>query len=139
MPAMGIDRDDLMFRAFADRRRLRILHLLQGGEMCVADIVSILGLPQSTVSRQLGLLREAGLVTSREDGLWRHYALAAAGTPLHAHLVACLGRCFAHVPELERDGERAAAVRAGGGCCPGAAQPATGDSACSPAASRTPK
>lgn len=136
---MGIDRDGLLFRAFADRRRLRILHLLHGGEMCVADLVEVLGLPQSTVSRQLGLLRDAGLVASREDGLWRHYALAAAETPLHAHLVACLGRCFDHVPELKRDEAHAAAVRAGGGCCPGSSQPVAGDSVRSPGASRTPK
>ena len=51
-----------MFRAFADVRRLRILHLLREREMCVADLVEVLGLPQSTVSRQLGILRDAGLI-----------------------------------------------------------------------------
>jgi ArsR family transcriptional regulator len=111
--------DDLMFRAFADERRLRILHLLRRRETCVADLVEILGLPQSTVSRQLGILREAGLVSFREDGLWRHYALTVPAGALHEHLVDCLGRCFAHVPELREDASRAEALHAAGGCCPG--------------------
>lgn len=136
---MAIDGDDLLFRAFADRRRLRILHLLREGEACVGDLVAILDLPQSTVSRQLGLLRKAGLVAVREDGLWHHYALSPPGTPLHDHLLACLGRCFTHVPELKRDARRAAAVRADGGCCPGAAQPAAGEPARSCRTSPAPK
>lgn len=107
-----------MFRAFADERRLRILHLLRRGEMCVADLVEVLGIPQSTVSRQLGILRDAGLVSSREDGLWRHYALTEPETPLHEHLVDCLGRCFTHVPDLRLDAERAGKIQAAGGCCP---------------------
>ena len=108
-----------MFKAFADVRRLRVLHLLRQGEMCVADLVEVLELPQSTVSRQLGILRDAGLVRWREDGLWRHYALTAPGTPLHAHLVDGLSRCFEHVPELELDAARAEKIRRNGGCCPG--------------------
>jgi len=110
--------DDLMFRAFADERRLRILHLLRRRETCVADLVEILGLPQSTVSRQLGILREAGLVSYREEGLWRHYAMTAPAGALHEHLVECLGSCFAHVPELREDATRAEALHAAGGCCP---------------------
>ena len=107
-----------MFRAFADVRRLRILHLLKEREMCVGDLVEVLGLPQSTVSRQLGILREAGLVTGREEGIWRHYALAPTSSCLHEHLVDCLGRCFAHVPELRADTEAATRVQRAGGCCP---------------------
>jgi ArsR family transcriptional regulator len=114
--------DDLLFRAFADERRLRILHLLRAGEMCVADLVQILDLPQSTVSRQLGILREAGLIGYREEGPWRHYALVPPAGPLHEHLVECLGRCFAHVPELQDDARRATEVTAAGGCCPAAGQ-----------------
>ena len=115
---MGTRQDDLMFRAFADERRLRMLHLLRECEMCVADLVAVLALPQSTVSRQLGILREARLITYREDGLWRHYALAEPMSPLHVHLLDCLGRCFAHVPELRNDAARASDVRETGGCCP---------------------
>lgn len=48
---------DSMFRAFSDRTRLRILHVLQGGELCVGDIVEILQAPQPRISRHLARLR----------------------------------------------------------------------------------
>ena len=130
---MDSQRDNLLFRAFADERRLRILHLLREEEMCVADLVDVLALPQSTVSRQLGLLREAGLVSYREDGLWRHYALVTPASPLHEHLIGSLGRCFAHIPELAEDAHRAAALRISGGCCPTNRQtPRGATSVCAP-------
>ena len=55
-------RVDVMFRAFSDRTRLRILHMLRGGELCVCDIVAVLGVPQPKASRHLAYLRKAGLV-----------------------------------------------------------------------------
>ncbi|HLL88285.1 MAG TPA: metalloregulator ArsR/SmtB family transcription factor, partial [Tepidisphaeraceae bacterium] len=58
---------DVMFRAFSDRTRLRLLHLLRaaGGEVCVCDLVRVLGAPQPKVSRHLAYLRRAKLVTAR--------------------------------------------------------------------------
>lgn len=136
---MDTQPDNLMFRAFADERRLRILHLLREQEMCVGDLVEVLDLPQSTVSRQLGILREAGLVGYREDGLWRHYVLVTPAGPLHEHLIESLGRCFAHVPELANDRARATEVRTSGGCCPAAGQALpTAVSTCSPTAPAEP-
>jgi len=114
-PMSGIDR---MFRAFADPTRLRILHLLLAGEHCVSDIVSILGAPQAKVSHHLKYLHGAGLVEVRKEGLWCFYQLRPAQSPFHATLIECLGHCFASVPELAADRERAAKVRASGGCCP---------------------
>ena len=48
---------DAMFRAFSDRTRLRILHLLLPGELCVCHIVGVLDLPQPKISRHLAYLR----------------------------------------------------------------------------------
>jgi ArsR family transcriptional regulator len=93
---------DRLFRAFADRTRLRILHLLQAGEMCVCDLVSGLGVPQPTASRHLAYLRRAGLVRVRTSGSWKYYALAEASSPFHARLLDCLATCFTDVPELAR-------------------------------------
>lgn len=107
-----------MFRAFADETRLRLLHLLREEEVCVGDIVATLELPQPTVSRHLAHLRRAGLIEARRDGVWRYYRLTPPGTPLHEHLVACLDSCFADVPVIQEDVERARAVKARGGCCP---------------------
>ena len=58
---------DLMFRAFSDRTRLRILYLLQSGECCVGNLVEILGVEQPSASRHLAYLRRAGLVSVRKD------------------------------------------------------------------------
>jgi ArsR family transcriptional regulator len=94
---------DLMFRAFSDRTRLRILHMLRGGELCVCDLVTVIDVPQPKISRHLAYLRRAGLVTARKDGLWSHYTLAPARTPFHKKLLECLENCFQDVPELAED------------------------------------
>ncbi len=109
---------DQMFRAFADRNRLRILHLLLDGELCVGDIVEILDAPQPRISRHLAYLRKANLVNVRKEGLWSYYSLAPAKGGFHRNLLACLGSCFADVPELKGDAKRARRVRSSGGCCP---------------------
>ena len=112
------DTVDSMFRAFSDRTRLRILHVLRGGELCVGDIVESLRAPQPRISRHLAYLRKANLVLVRKSGLWSHYSLAPAKTPFHRKLLECLGKCFNAVPELQADEARAAKIRASGGCCP---------------------
>lgn len=109
---------DAMFRAFSDRTRLRILHVLQGGELCVGDIVEILQAPQPRISRHLAYLRKANLVAVRKAGLWSHYSLAPSKTPFHRKLLECLAKCFGEVPEIQADSARAAKIRSSGGCCP---------------------
>lgn len=103
---------DGMFRAFSDRTRLRILSLLRPGELCVCDLVRVIGAPQPTVSRHLAYLRKAGLVSARREGLWMYYTLAPATAALHRKLLECLACCFGDVPELARDA--AALGRPGG-------------------------
>ena len=107
---------DRLFRAFSDRTRLRILHLLSTGEVCVNDLVSSLRLPQPTVSRHLSYLKRSGLVTTRRESSWIYYALAEARSPFHAKLLDCLSSCFADVPELARDSARAQ-KKAARPCC----------------------
>lgn len=94
---------ELIFRALSDRTRLRILNLLQGGELCVCDVVDVLDSPQPTISRHLAYLRKAGLVIARKDGLWSYYRLTDAQTEFHERLLECLAACRAEVPQLERD------------------------------------
>ena len=105
-----------MFRAFSDRTRLRILYLLRGGELCVCDIVRVLGLPQPKVSRHLAYLRKAGLVTPRKEKNWSYYELAPAAGDFHRRLLDCLACCFREVPELAGDAERLRAGGCGTGC-----------------------
>lgn len=112
-----------IFRAFADETRLRILHLLNEGEMCVGDLVTILDLPQPTVSRHLSYLRHARLVDTRKEGLWRFYRLAAVENPLQERLFDCFGGCFADIPALKADAEKATEIEKNGkSCCPNAAR-----------------
>ena len=112
------DSVDTMFRAFSDRTRLRILHVLRPGEMCVGDIVESLRAPQPRISRHLAYLRKANLVVARKSGLWSRYSLAPAKTPFHRKLLECLENCFGGVPEIQGDAARAARIRKSGGCCP---------------------
>jgi len=107
-----------MFRAFADRTRLRILYLLQGGELCVGDIAEILKVPQPKASRHLIYLHKAGLVVTRKQGLWSFYALRPPQTAFHQKLLECLGQCFKDVPGIAADAERAAKLKQSTGCCP---------------------
>jgi ArsR family transcriptional regulator len=109
---------DRVFRAFADRTRLRILSLLTGGELCVCDLVAVLNVPQPTASRHLAYLRRAGLVLARKQGPWTYYRLAPAASQFHRTLIGCLGCCLADVPELRADAAKAANLRQPAGCCP---------------------
>jgi ArsR family transcriptional regulator len=105
-----VSRVDRLFRAFSDRTRLRILHLLRGGELCVCDLVSVLNVPQPKVSRHLSYLRRSGLVQVRKDGLWCYYQLAPARNTFHTKLLDCLACCFQNVPEIQKDAIRLAKV-----------------------------
>ncbi len=116
------DRTDLMFRAFSDRTRLRILYLLRDGECCVGNVVDILGIEQPSASRHLAYLRKAGLVAVRKAAQWSYYSLAPAKSDFHAKLLECLGCCFSEVPQIRADKKRAAEIRECGGCCPGEEQ-----------------
>jgi ArsR family transcriptional regulator len=67
---------DDFFAALADPTRRRILALLQaGGEQCVCVLYETLDLPQPKVSRHLAVLRAAGIVATRREGLWVHYRI----------------------------------------------------------------
>ncbi|MFZ5907342.1 MAG: ArsR/SmtB family transcription factor [Nitrospirota bacterium] len=64
-----------IYKALSDETRLRIIKLLEHGELCVCDIVASLDIIQPKVSFHLGVLKEAGLVKDRRVGKWIHYRL----------------------------------------------------------------
>ncbi len=97
---------DKIFKAFADENRLRILHLLSQGEQCVCDLMGVLKMGQSKVSRHLSYLRNAGLVKHRKEGLWVYYSLEKPVGEFHKRLLSCLDCCLEDVPSLTRDRER---------------------------------
>jgi len=77
----AIDQLESVFKALADKTRLRIVALLGSNEVCVCHIHDSLEVPQPTVSRHLAYLRRAGLVDVRRDGVWMHYQVARALDP----------------------------------------------------------
>ncbi len=97
---------ETLFKALGDRTRLRILSLLQAGEICVCDIHGSLGLPQPAVSRHLAYLRKAGLVSGRKDGLWVHYRLASLPDPVAQTVVDAVNHALGHTAAAERDRRR---------------------------------
>lgn len=94
-------------KALADPSRVRIVCALKDRELCVCQIVELLGLAPSTVSKHVSVLRQAGLVESRKDGRWVHYRRPGQGiSPL---ALAALRLCDDHLaaaPGLAADATR---------------------------------
>lgn len=96
------------FKALSDETRLRLLHILQRYELSVNELVNILGMGQSRVSRHLKILTDAGLLTSRRDGLWVFYAADAEG-PGHDFIRAILPFVVTD-PSMQADTDMAAQI-----------------------------
>jgi len=68
-------------KALADESRIRILGALRGSELCVCQLIELLGLAPSTVSKHLSILKNARLIDSRKQGRWMYYRLTGADAP----------------------------------------------------------
>ena len=64
-----------IFKALADKNRIRILNILRNGELCGCDIEAVLGIKQSNVSRHLNRLKIAGIIDSDKKSQWVYYQL----------------------------------------------------------------
>jgi len=113
-----------VFRAMADATRVRILHLLREGALCVGDLVSVLGVPQPTASRHLAYLRRSGLVLDERRGQWSFYKLAPAHSKFHAKVLDALQAGESR--RTRADQAALGALRRAGGCCPKHARPRRG-------------
>jgi DNA-binding transcriptional ArsR family regulator len=71
-----IERIAVLLKAIADPVRLNILYHLQGGEMCVGDLVERIGCSQANVSKHLAILKQSGLVSSSSQGTIHYYTVA---------------------------------------------------------------
>ena len=77
-----LDRSEEIFRALADRTRLRIIKLLlHVSDACVSELMDALQLPQYSISRHLSILRHAGIVAERREGIWKYYYLTERTSP----------------------------------------------------------
>ena len=92
-----------VFRALSDETRLRILALLRDGEVCVCHIQGGLQIPQPTISRHLAYLRKSGLVDARRDGIWMHYRLNDATSPIIRSVLDAALHALTHASTTEKD------------------------------------
>lgn len=76
----------IVAKAVADTSRARIVKLLEGGELCVCQITTVMGLASATVSKHLAALKGAGLVQGRREGKWVYYRLAERDFSPHSRL-----------------------------------------------------
>jgi DNA-binding transcriptional ArsR family regulator len=100
-----------IYQCFCDETRLRILNLLQSGELCVCHLQGILGEPQVKISKHLAYLRTRGLVESRKEANWMIYRLTGKPSRELAANLACLGDCAREIPVFRRDGEKVSKLR----------------------------
>jgi ArsR family transcriptional regulator, arsenate/arsenite/antimonite-responsive transcriptional repressor len=68
-------------KALSDENRVRILAILEGRELCVCQVIELLGLAPSTVSKHLSILKQARLIDGRKYGRWMYYRLADEDVP----------------------------------------------------------
>jgi ArsR family transcriptional regulator, arsenate/arsenite/antimonite-responsive transcriptional repressor len=94
-----------IYQCLCDETRLRLLHLLLQGPLCVCHFQTVLGEPQVKISKHLGYLKTRGLVAAKREGNWMIYALPAErarSAELKANL-ACLQDCAAENAVFKRD------------------------------------
>ena len=122
----AIDQLEGVFKALADKTRLRILALLGNNEVCVCHLHDSLGLPQPTVSRHLAYLRRSGLVAVRRDGVWMHYQVSRSLDPVVQRVVNAAVVALKEVSTTDRDRKQFQRAfgqlyvldsPAGGACC----------------------
>jgi ArsR family transcriptional regulator len=95
-----------LFRALADRTRLRLLNLMSGQDICVCYLVEALGTSQPKISRHLAYLRRAGIVAARREGKWMHYRIVEPRDPAAARILAAAQRWLTDDPAMKRDRQR---------------------------------
>jgi ArsR family transcriptional regulator len=118
-----------LLRALADETRLRILNLLFRRELCVCQIMEVLGIGQSKASRHLAHLKNAGLVNDRREGLWMYYSPAAPHGQLHHKLAEWLALAEDEIPLAAKDLEALGTLGECGDLC-GDRASSKGESSC---------
>lgn len=95
-----------IYKCLCDETRLRILHLLHRGPLCVCHVHEALQLPQSKVSKQLSYMKKNGLLMSRRFNNWTIYEIPERKSPLLEENLRCLQDSVFSDPQFKRDLER---------------------------------
>jgi ArsR family transcriptional regulator len=97
---------ELLFKALADRTRLRLINLIGDDEVCVCFHVEVLRTSQPKISRHLAYLRRAGLVSARREGKWMHYRIVEPPDAHAAKIFREVRASVANDPIMQRDRAR---------------------------------
>ena len=101
-----------LFKALADRTRLRLINLMGDDEVCVCFFVEVLKLNQPKISRHLAYLRRAGVVAARREGKWMHYRIVEPPDPRAASIFREVRASLSNDAGMMRDRARLAQI-----CC----------------------
>jgi DNA-binding transcriptional ArsR family regulator len=94
-------------RALSDQNRVRMLMALDRRELCVCQLIELLELAPSTVSKHMSILANARLVEGRQDGRWRYYRLAGEEAPDEAReAITWTFKSLAKAPQIQKDAKR---------------------------------
>ncbi len=105
------------FRALADGTRWRIVRLVMDRALCVCELADILGMPQSSVSSHVQIIRKAGLLESETCAKWTYFRIETSHLPLLRTLIRQFPEAETFASDLERADARLA--RRASSCCPG--------------------
>ena len=109
----GVDLWDFMAitKALADEHRVRMLLALRGRELCLCQLVELVGLAPSTVSKHMSILRQSRLVEGRKEGRWMYYRLAGPrASAAVRQAIDWVRRSLADDPGVVRDAQRLEAI-----------------------------
>jgi ArsR family transcriptional regulator, arsenate/arsenite/antimonite-responsive transcriptional repressor len=107
----GIDIASRIGKAIDHPLRVRALAALRDGELCVCELIELLGLAPSTVSKHMAVIADAGLVERRRDGRWTYYSLSADPEPAIACAVELVMTLVEDDPVVAKDRRRLPNVR----------------------------
>lgn len=94
-------------KALSDENRVRVLMMLQDGELCVCQLIEMLGLAPSTVSKHMSILRQARLVQARKEGKWMYYRLPDGDSPQHVlEAIRWMQKCLAKDKKIVVDNKQ---------------------------------
>ncbi len=81
---MDEKRTAMIFKAFCDENRIRIVRLLRTGEKCACELLEEINVTQPTLSHHMKILCDSGIVTGRKEGKWMYYTISAEGAKVAA-------------------------------------------------------
>lgn len=88
----------LIFKAFCDENRIRILKLLRTGEKCACKLLEEINVTQPTLSHHMKILCDSGIVAGRKEGKWTHYSISSEGADYAL-------KCLKALTTIDADGE----------------------------------